>query len=152
MKILVTDDHELFRDGLKLTLSELADDIIFFDAHNGFKAIETAKNHPDLALHLLDLQLPDINGFDILTTFQKQFQVIPVAILTASEKQVDVQQALASGARGFIPKSADREVILNAVRLIIAGDIYIPSLYLNLQTIKQSSTVLESTEFSTTLS
>ena len=133
MEILITDDHELFRDGLKLTLSELGNDVVFFDSTNGSEAIALAEAHPKLALHLLDLLLPGMDGFETLAVFRQRFSHVPVAILTASEKPLDARRALANGALGFISKSADRALILNAVRLIIAGGIYIPTLLLNNQ-------------------
>jgi DNA-binding NarL/FixJ family response regulator len=142
MDILITDDHALYRDGLKLALSGLDEDMRFLDASNGVEAIAIAETHPDLALHLLDLSLPGMDGFDTLSTFRKRFPQVPVAILTASEKQIDVQRALAGGALGFIPKSSDSEIILNAVRLIVAGGIYIPSLLLEMHGITQSPAVL----------
>lgn len=142
MEILITDDHALYRDGLKLALSHLDEDMVFYDASNGAEAISIAEAHPDLALHLLDLRLPDMDGFDTLSAFRKHYTQVPVAILTASEKQIDVQRALAGGAYGFIPKSADREIILNAVRLIVAGGVYIPSLLLEMHGISQSPAAL----------
>jgi DNA-binding NarL/FixJ family response regulator len=133
MDILITDDHELFREGLKLTLAELDDEATFLDASNGAEAIAIAEDHPRLVLHLLDLTLPGLDGFETLTLFRQRFSHIPVAVLTASEDQVDAQRALANGARGFILKSADRELILNALRLIVSGGIYIPAMLLNIQ-------------------
>lgn len=133
MNILITDDHELFRDGLKLALAELGDKVAFLDAANGAEAIAIAEDHPQLALHLLDLTLPGMDGFETLALFRQRFSHIPVAVLTASEDQVEAQRALANGARGFILKSAHRELILNALRLIVSGGIYIPAMLLNLQ-------------------
>jgi len=67
MDILITDDHALYRDGLKLALSGLDEDMRFLDASNGVEAIAIAETHPDLALHLLDLSLPGMDGFDTLS-------------------------------------------------------------------------------------
>jgi DNA-binding NarL/FixJ family response regulator len=82
--------------------------------------------HADLALILLDLQLPDRDGFAALAELRERHPAIPVVMLSAFNNRDNVVKALDGGALGFIPKTGSRELLLSALRLILAGGIYIP--------------------------
>ncbi len=127
MKILLVDDHALFRDGLARVLQELGENTITLEAENAQQAFETVDKNPDLDLVLLDLNLPEQNGFTILSHFSKQHPMLPVIIISASEKTQDMHHAIEQGAMGYIGKGSRGEVMLNAIRLVMAGEIYMPS-------------------------
>lgn len=127
MKILVVDDHSLFREGLVYVLNRLEGDITIIEASNYDQAITHLKNIPDLDLALCDLSMPDKDGFTLIKYCRKYFPLVSVVVLSASKEQSDLNKALDNGVLGFIPKESTSEVMLSALRLIMAGEIYIPA-------------------------
>ena len=126
MKILVVDDHTLIREALRGVLKELKDDATVFEASNCREAMELVAEHGDLGLVLLDLNLPDRDGFSALSELREQHPEISVVVLSGVQDRDTVLKALDLGALGFIPKSGQREVMLSALQLVFAGGIYIP--------------------------
>jgi DNA-binding NarL/FixJ family response regulator len=126
MKILLVDDHALIRDALRGVLKELTDDATVLEASDGRQAMRLIEAHPDLHLILLDLNLPDQDGFAVLVDLRKRYATMSVVVLSARHDRANVLRALDLGALGFIPKSASRDVMVNALRLVFAGGIYIP--------------------------
>jgi DNA-binding NarL/FixJ family response regulator len=127
MKILVVDDHVLIRDALRGVLKELkgaADVLEASDCRQAMALI--AENADDLGLVLLDLHLPDRDGFSALAEVRERYPTISVVVLSGQHDRGSVVKALDLGALGFIPKSGQREVMLSALQLIFAGGRYIP--------------------------
>jgi len=140
MKILLADDHDLFRAGLGLVLHELGADTSLVQAANLTDAIQCAEAEPDLDLALLDLNMPAMNGAAGLQKFRAQFPDVPVVVVSGSDEVSDVQQVLSAGASGFIHKSTPPPVMLSALRLVLAGGVYVP-----LQAMHRESTPLAAT-------
>ncbi len=130
MKILLADDHALFREGLKYVLNGLDSHVDVLEAGDSLTAINLARDHSDLDLALLDLNMPGMDGFQALISFREQFSALPVVMLSASESRHDVQKALDMGASGFISKSASGKIMLSAVRLVLSGGVYLPLMML----------------------
>jgi DNA-binding NarL/FixJ family response regulator len=126
MKILVVDDHVLIRDALRAALKELQDVTTVLEASDCRQAMELIQEHPDLALILLDLNLPDRDGFSVLAELRQRHPAVSIVVLSAFHDRDSVAKALDLGAVGFIPKSAKREVMLKALQLVLAGGMYIP--------------------------
>jgi DNA-binding NarL/FixJ family response regulator len=126
MKVLLVDDHALIRDALRGVLKELTEDAIVLEASDCRQAMRLIEGHPDLHLILLDLNLPDRDGFVVLADLRKRYATISLVVLSAFHDRDNVLRALDLGALGFIPKSAPRDVMVNALRLVISGGIYIP--------------------------
>jgi DNA-binding NarL/FixJ family response regulator len=126
MKFLLVDDHALIREALRGVLRELDDGATILEASRWGEAARLLAEHPDLALVLLDLGLPDRDGFAALKETRAQHPKIPIVILSATHDRPHVEKALALGAVGFIPKSGEREVMLGALRLVFSGGVYIP--------------------------
>jgi DNA-binding NarL/FixJ family response regulator len=126
MKILVIDDHALVREALRVVLKELKDDVSVLEAGDYRQAEPLIEQHPDLNLVLLDLNLPDRDGFSVLAELRERYPAVSVVVLSALQNQASVMRALDLGALGFVPKTTEREVILSALRLVISGGIYIP--------------------------
>ncbi|MCK4705752.1 MAG: response regulator transcription factor, partial [Gammaproteobacteria bacterium] len=106
MKILMIDDHALFRDGLLLVLEDLTTEIETFEAGSYESAKSIMDEHNNLDLILLDLGLPGISHFDALLSIRQQTPDTPIVVLSGTEDQRMVEQALQQGARGYIPKSS----------------------------------------------
>ena len=127
MKILVVEDHVLMREALRGVLKELKGDAaVIIEAPDSRQAMRQIEQNPDVELVLLDLSLPDRDGFEILSEFAERYPTISVVVHSAHQDRERVMKALDLGAIGFIPKSAQREVMLSAFNLIFSGGIYIP--------------------------
>lgn len=126
MKILVIDDHALIREALREILKELKGDISIVEAPDWERAARYFAEDANFDLALLDLNLPDRDGFEILAEIGERHPAIAVVVLSAQHDQNSVAKALNLGAVGYIPKSVSREVMLSAFNLIFAGGMYIP--------------------------
>src|SRR5260370_32084013 len=124
--ILVVDDHVLIREALRGVLKEVKGDAVVLEASSYSQAMKVIAEDPDLDLILLDLNLPDRDGFSVLTELGERHPAISVVVLSAQQDRGSVVKALDLGALGFIPKSGQREVMLVALRLVLAGGTYIP--------------------------
>ncbi len=131
LKILIADDHQMVREGVKGVLSALDENLEILEAENFQGVQKILSQHPELDLLLLDITMPGMNGISNISILKKQAPDIPVAILSAHNDAKLVKEALALGADGYISKTSKTAVMLNAIRLILDGEIYIPSLYLD---------------------
>jgi DNA-binding NarL/FixJ family response regulator len=126
VEILVVDDHVLIREALRGVLKEVRADAVVFEASSCSQAMQVIALHPCLDLILLDLNLPDRDGFSALAELGERYPAISVVVLSALNDRGSVTRALELGALGFIPKSGQREVMISALQLVFAGGIYIP--------------------------
>jgi len=128
LKILVVDDHALVRAGLCQVLQGLLPDepTEVLQAPDCAEAFVIAQRHADLDLVLLDYHLPDMDGLAALTIFGKKHPELPVVILSGSANPSIIGRVLARGAAGFITKSGLSEELLQALRLVLAGEVYSP--------------------------
>lgn len=126
MKILLIDDHVLIRQAMHGVLKKLRRDAVVFEAMNSAEAMARLVENPDTTLILLDLTLPDRDGFDVLAELRERYPTAVIVVLSGHQDADKVRRALDLGARGYIPKSAKADVIINALRLVISGGIYIP--------------------------
>jgi DNA-binding SARP family transcriptional activator/CheY-like chemotaxis protein len=127
MKVLIVDDHTLIRQALNTVLKQLKRETVVFEASNSTQAMRIVEEHPDLKLVLLDINLPDRDGFSVLGELRERYATVAVIILSASDDHDKVKRAFSLGALGFIPKTTEHEVMLNAIQLVLSGGIYIPS-------------------------
>ncbi|MBL8488560.1 MAG: response regulator transcription factor [Rhodocyclaceae bacterium] len=127
MKVLVVDDHALVREGLRHVLQDLdGEPVRIVEAASAADALAQARGHPDLDLVLLDLRLPDASGLDTLLELGRVVPDLPVVLLSGEESADVMHTAFDRGAAGFIPKSSLSDVLLSALRLVMAGGIYVP--------------------------
>ena len=126
MKILVVDDHPLIRAAVRNVLTQIETDVAVHEAQNCPAALALVDAHPDFTLVLLDLHLPGMGGLDALSILRERYPEIPVVVLSAANDRDSVLQALDRGAMGFIPKSSSNDVMVSALRLVLAGGIYLP--------------------------
>jgi DNA-binding NarL/FixJ family response regulator len=126
VEILVVDDHALIREALRGVLKKLKSEAVVLEASSCNQAMQVIAEHPNLDLILLDLNLPDRDGFSMLTELGERYPAISVVVLSAQQDRGSVVKALNLGALGFIPKSGQREVMLKALELVFAGGVYIP--------------------------
>jgi DNA-binding NarL/FixJ family response regulator len=105
LKVIIADDHALFRDGLRSLLEAHGTEVLA-EASNGQEAIELARLHrPDVVL--MDLNMPVMNGLDATRMISAETPEVRVVVLTASEDDTDLFEAVKSGARGYLPKNLE---------------------------------------------
>lgn len=126
MKILVVDDHALFREGLCHVLDQLQEGVTILQASAYDGAVDMLASNPGLDLVLLDLQMPGKDGFSVLAAASKQYPAIPIVVLSASREKSDVERVMAAGAMGYIPKESSGKLLLSAVRMVLSGELYLP--------------------------
>ena len=126
LKILVVDDHPLFREGLRGVLAQLEEAVLVLEGATYAAALQAIQNEPDLDLLLLDIHLPDMNGLAALENLRSLQPQLPVVIVSASESRDEVLAAMRQGAMGFISKASSTTVLKQALRLVLSGGVYLP--------------------------
>ncbi|AJD53159.1 two-component system nitrate/nitrite response regulator NarL [Thalassospira sp. MBR-102] len=127
MNILLADDHDLVRDGITSFLKTAAPEVEIAQAKDFAEALSIVDGDTPVELTILDLNMPGMNGLSGLTVMRQKHPEIPVVILSGSVKRSDVLNALEHGASGYLPKTLSGKSLINALRLIMSGEKYIPS-------------------------
>lgn len=125
LKILLIDDHELFRAGIKLLLGDLADTLEFREAATRDDALKLAAAGP-YDIVLLDLHLPGVDGLELLASLRAIIEDALIVVLSAADDPALIRRAIDHGAAGFIPKTSTHAVMMAALRLALAGGTYLP--------------------------
>jgi two-component system nitrate/nitrite response regulator NarL len=127
MKILIVDDHPLFRAGFHAVLeqSELGADVL--SVSSVAEAVKVLQRDNDVALVLLDIHLRDDDGFHALKIIGERFPTTACVMISGDEQEGVAARAIASGASGFIPKSFTAEEMIAAIKKVISGDLFVPS-------------------------
>jgi DNA-binding NarL/FixJ family response regulator len=131
MKILLVDDHILFRDGLKLVLKQLGDDVAISECGTCREAYIIIRESEGFDLILLDVDLPVISGMEGLQDFRELDPSAPIVFLSGSEDHNLIKKALEQGVMGYIPKTLSSEIMIQALQLILKGGRYVPDNILN---------------------
>jgi len=131
MKILIVDDHPIYRKGLIALLDQMEPGTALLQAIDGAQALALIAEHDDLDVVILDLVIPGMDGLRAIAEFGKIRPELPVIILASSENPSDVRAALANGALGYVPKSAAEHTLLSAIRVVLNGDVYVPPFVLH---------------------
>lgn len=126
MKILVVDDHPLILEALHHVLQRLDRDVAVLDADSAAGALQLAAAHRDAALILLDLSLPDADGFATLGALRSMHPEIPIVALSESDSREQIVRAIDLGAMGFVSKRAPNDLLVSALRLVLMGGVYVP--------------------------
>ncbi|CAB1368046.1 response regulator [Denitratisoma oestradiolicum] len=124
MKIMIVDDHPVVRQGIRLILGADAEIEVVAEAANAREAMEQAR-HQALDLIVLDLNLPDQNGFWVLKEVRRIHPDLPVLILSIQPEEHMAVRALKAGASGFLNKESAPEELVKAVRSVMRGKRYI---------------------------
>ena len=126
MKILLVDDHVLFRDGLKLVLKQIGDDVDIKECGTCTDAYAIIRESEGFDLILLDVDLPVISGMEGLQEFRKLDPSAPIVFLSGSDDHKLIRKALELGVMGYIPKTLSSEIMIHALQLILKGGRYVP--------------------------
>lgn len=125
-EILIADDHPLFREALKGAVASALPGAEIREAQDVGSLLALADAHPQAELLLLDLNMPGANGFSALVHVRAAHPGLPVVVVSAREDGDTVRRALAHGATGFIPKSADVPTLVGALRAVLDGETWAP--------------------------
>ena len=126
LRLLVVDDHPLFRAGLRHLLNLLGSELNVVEAGSGEEALACLDEDDAFDLVLMDLLMPGFSGFEALKEVCKRVPSVPVVVVSVKERPEDVRLAIESGAMGYIPKSSSPEVLINALKLVFSGGVYLP--------------------------
>ncbi|MFP5399485.1 MAG: LuxR C-terminal-related transcriptional regulator [Gammaproteobacteria bacterium] len=131
LQVLIVDDHALFADGLALLLEQLAGDVHVTRSSSCEAALDgpLADGAPDLLL--FDLMLPGVRHLQALAMLAARARGAPIVAVSADERPQVIADVLRAGASGFIPKSTGAQVMLGALRLVLAGGVYVPDVVLH---------------------
>lgn len=127
MKILIVDDHPLTRSGLREVLRGLDEQVDVTEAGSASAALALLDGGASPDLLVLDISLGDMSGVEVLRRLHGRHADVPVVVLSGIEDPSLVEEVLALGAAGFIPKASGAEVIVAALKLVLAGEVYVPS-------------------------
>ena len=128
MKVILVDDHALFRDGLALLLGAVDADVQVMHAGTIAQALGHLKDGPLPDLVLLDMGLPLLGGVEGLRLVRAQAEKVPVVVLSGADEPVLIHACIEAGAMGFIPKSINASALMAALRRVFDGEVYLPPL------------------------
>ena len=125
MRILLVDDHDLFREGLKFLLPVLDDSLEFVEASDFDSALDVCGDL-QIDLILLDYHIPGVVGMNGLIHFRSRFESARLVVVSGEEDPKVIHSAIENGASGYIPKSSSREELETALKLVLSGGTYLP--------------------------
>jgi DNA-binding NarL/FixJ family response regulator len=128
MKVLLIDDHPLILAALRSVIEGLDRDVAVVSAASAAEARQALGAAQDFDLVLLDLQLGDADGFDLLVELRSRCPALPVVVVSGSDGDSEVVRAIDLGAMGFVPKRAANDVLFDALRTVMSGGIFVPTL------------------------
>lgn len=128
MKILIADDHRLIIDAMIFKLAELGPGVEFVSASNVSELLQQVSEPLDLAL--IDLGMPGADGLKHVQEVRRRCPALPIIALSGREDPAIIREVLDCGAQGFIPKAYSPAVMLSAIRLVLAGGVFVPAMLL----------------------
>jgi len=129
IEIVIIDDHPLFREAMHSVVGAAYEKAKILEAENldeGIAILEISK--PDLVL--LDLNIPDTEGYFGLMDLRAKFPRLPIVVVSGHESPRTIKEVMANGALGFIPKSTRKPVLIDAIKQVLRGEIYLPENYI----------------------
>ena len=126
MKILHADDHPMFREGLRFFLQLLGPEVTVLEAGNLRAALDKLALEWPVDLMLLDLQMPGVSEIEGFLTIRRAYPALPVVIVSGVNDPQIIRTLLDGGARGYIPKFTGSEQLMDALRRVLNGEVYVP--------------------------
>ena len=123
LKLLVIDDHPLILEGVAAALEGLGHGVRIVAARTAEKGLAAAAANPDLDLVLLDVALPGVSGFALISKLRERFPMLPIVVLSALDDAASVSRAMNAGAMGFVPKSSATRVLINVLKSVLEGNV-----------------------------
>lgn len=131
MKILIADDHALFRDGLALRLEQIAPEAVILQAASYSQVFKLLKEDNGISMLVLEVEMQDMPWLDSLKEIRKIAPHTAIVVVSASEDNRTIRTILATGVKGYIPKRSDAKVFNNALKLVLDGGTYVPPMLID---------------------
>jgi DNA-binding NarL/FixJ family response regulator len=141
MQFLVIDDHPMLREGIAAQLRLLNADVLVFQAGDHDQGMDIAAKQGYLDAALVDLDIGGQSGLLAVKSLRRAHPLLPVIVISGSERAADVRASIAAGAQGYCPKSGSSESLLAAVRMVMSGQIYLPPLMLHVSSTDAESSM-----------
>jgi DNA-binding NarL/FixJ family response regulator len=123
-KVLIVDDHPIIRHGVTQLINQEEDLVTCGEAEDGPEALQAiADLKPDIVI--LDITLKTVNGLDLIGTIKEQFTGVPVLMLSMHDEALYAERALRAGAQGYVMKQDSPEKLIDAIRRVLSGEIYL---------------------------
>ena len=126
MKLLLADDHTLFRDALVTYITRADAETEVAVAKDFYEAMEAMKKDPIRDLVLLDLRMPGMNDLDGFKKFREIYPDVPVVLISGTAEPKSVKEAMDLGAAGYFPKTLSGKALMNAINIVLSGEKFIP--------------------------
>ncbi len=133
MKVLLVDDHPLILAALERVIHGLGEDTTVVGVETAEAARQALREDDGFDLVLLDLSLGEVDGFEVLAELRATWPAVPVVVVSASERTSDVIRAIDLGAMGFVPKRSANDALVEALRLVMSGGLYVPPSMLGIE-------------------
>ncbi len=126
MKVLITDEQSLFRDGLSLRLKQINQDIAILQSSNLVDMQKILSKEPDIDILIVDIDLAELNAAEIINKIKNLAPNTKIVAISSSEDTRNIKKFLSCGVKGYIPKRSDSNILSGALKLILDGGTYIP--------------------------
>ena len=126
MKVLITDEQSLFRDGLSLRLKQINQDIAILQSSNLVDMQKILSKEPDIDILIVDIDLAELNAAEIINKIKNLAPNTKIVAISSSEDTRNIKKILSCGVKGYIPKRSDSNILSGALKLILDGATYIP--------------------------
>ena len=126
-RVLIADDHELFRDAIKRLVSDTWPGVALEEAGDLDGALAQLANEGAIDLILIDLNMPGLSGPESLAALREGYPDSKLVVVSASESKDDILAALGAGVHGYIPKSLPTKSIRTALETVLAGAVFVPA-------------------------
>jgi DNA-binding NarL/FixJ family response regulator len=143
LKVLIADDHGLYRAGLALLLKDRLGIEQVIEVGTLDEALELLANHPGIDLALFDLSMPGMAGLESLAAVKSIYPGTHIAVISGSENRDNVLKAIGTGLSGYIPKSLPDEKIAKALEMMLGGNIFVPPFMIAATPAKPASSAIE---------
>jgi DNA-binding NarL/FixJ family response regulator len=146
IKVLIVDDHRLFREGLITLLKDTEDIEVVGDAQNGKDAmIQVRELKPDVIL--MDLEMPEMNGVEAIRLISHKFPHVKILVLTSYEDDEHIYQAMVSGASGYVVKRVNRDELIKIIKSTYEGEVFFSPFLANIVLKKVSGQVIQASDY-----
>jgi len=126
-RVLIADDHPLYCEALRAVVPQACPDAEIREAASQAEVLAAVTSDQTFDLVLLDLNIPGASGFSCLSALRRVAPLTPVVVISAVDDARTMQDVILGGANAYVPKSAPRQVLINAIRAILAGGTYMPA-------------------------
>ena len=127
IRVLIADDHPLYCEALRAVVPQACPDAAIREAASQAEVLAAVTSDAAFDLVLLDLNIPGATGFSCLSALRRVAPLTPVVVISAVDDARTMQEVILGGANAYVPKSAPRQVLVNAIRAILAGGTYMPA-------------------------